>query len=52
MPQTVWEGSRVPPLELLPIFLFFQLCLLLPQLRHTGPAFFPLRRRVENIPGV
>lgn len=43
VPQTVWGGSRIPLLDFLPLFLFFQLCLLLPQLRHAGPYFFPLR---------
>ena len=51
-PRPSGKGPESPLLDLLPLFLFFQLCLLLPQLRHTGPTFFPLRGRVENIPGV
>lgn len=51
-PRPSGEGPESPRLDLLPLFLFFQLCLLLPQLRHTGPTFFPLRGRVENILGV
>lgn len=51
-PRPSGEGPESPLLNLLPLFLSFQLCLLLPQLRHTGPTFFPLRGRVDNIPGV